>query len=314
MEEGKREFSFHSLERIPLNELTKTFGEAFADYAVHFNESELQAMWVRRGFQADLSFGAFHTDRLVSFTLNGVGLHEGQKTAYDTGTGTVPACRGQKLVSAVFTHSIPFLRQAGIKQYLLEVLQENIPAITIYKGIGFKVTRELAYFKQQVSDLRLTTGSTTGDVGREEDRKVDFTLPIDYALEDIHPAVLVEQLAGSTSLFWDVSPSWQNSFASVLRAQHSLVAKIVRESNSGTIAGYCIFEPSSGDITQIAVAKNHRRKGLARVLLHSVLHHHCTTPTIKLVNIEDTCESVFAFAHAIELPLKGKQFEMILEL
>lgn len=40
--------------------------------------------------------------------------------------------RGQNLADTIFTHSIPFLREAGIHQYLLEVLQNNEKAIAVY--------------------------------------------------------------------------------------------------------------------------------------------------------------------------------------
>ena len=40
--------------------------------------------------------------------------------------------RGQNLAGTIFTHSIPFLREAGIHQYLLEVLQNNEKAIAVY--------------------------------------------------------------------------------------------------------------------------------------------------------------------------------------
>jgi ribosomal protein S18 acetylase RimI-like enzyme len=80
-----------------------------------------------------LSFGAFKNEDLLAFTFNGIGEYHGIKTAYDTGTGTLKEYRGQGLAKCIFQHSLPFLEEAGIRQYLLEVLQHNEGAVALYK-------------------------------------------------------------------------------------------------------------------------------------------------------------------------------------
>lgn len=44
-------------------------------------------MLPRRGYEPRLSFAVFDEGRIVAFTLNGIGLFNGVKTAYDTGPG-----------------------------------------------------------------------------------------------------------------------------------------------------------------------------------------------------------------------------------
>ncbi len=94
-------------------------------------------MLSRRGFVPSLSFGIFEGDKLISFTLNGIGQFNGEKTAYDTGTGTIKEYRGRGLASKIFTDSLPFLKQAGVSQYLLEVLQHNTNAVGVISKTRF---------------------------------------------------------------------------------------------------------------------------------------------------------------------------------
>jgi len=50
------------------------------------------------------------------------------------------------LATKIFEYSIPFLKKANVSQYLLEVLQHNTKAVSVYKKIGFEVSREFNYF------------------------------------------------------------------------------------------------------------------------------------------------------------------------
>ena len=138
-----------SLKSISFNILFDAFNKAFKDYEIQFNEQELSSMLKRRGFIPELSFGAFDNGKLISFTFNGIGYYNGIYTAYDTGTGTVTEHRGMGLAAKIFNHSIPFLKEAGVSQYLLEVLQHNTKAVSLYKKLGFKVSREFNYFFQK---------------------------------------------------------------------------------------------------------------------------------------------------------------------
>lgn len=112
-----------SLEHIDFDTLFEGFSNAFSDYEIHFDKNEVQFMLIRRGYVPHLSFAAFDNGKIVSFTLNGIGLFNGIPTAYDTGTGTVKSFRGRGIAGEIFKYSLPYLKEAGIRQYLLEVLQ-----------------------------------------------------------------------------------------------------------------------------------------------------------------------------------------------
>ncbi len=279
-----------SLEDTSFEGLFEGFNLAFADYEMQLNKNELQTMLFRRGFVPELSFGAFIEDSLVAFTFNGIGSFEGVKTAYDTGTGTIKEFRGKGLATRIFNYSIPFLKDAGVSQYLLEVLQHNTKAVSVYRKLGFEVSREFYYSVQKNENIRLNAKKMDPDIIIEE---TDFTLK------------------DSMRRFWEFNPSWQNSFESISRKPNDF--KILGAFRNSQLLGYCIFEPTSGDITQIAIDAKYRRIGLGTSLIKSALKynmHH----SLKAINTEINCDSMSEFLNSISMFPSGKQYEMIKEL
>lgn len=279
-----------SLAHTDFDTLCAAFAEAFAGYGIRTDAESLRRMLRRRGFAPELSFAAFDGGRIAAFTFNGIGTHGGLPTAYDTGTGTLPAYRGQGLASRIFTCSIPHLRAAGIRQYLLEVLQHNPAAIAVYRKMGFEVTREFNYFGQEKQRIRTP------------EKRPAFP----HALRP----------AGTGSLrhlarFHDFRPSWQNDDDSVARAGGELVGFGLYRGDEPL--GYCICEPSTGDIARLAVAPGCRRQGVGSALLRHALDT-ITADSVKVVNAEPGCEALTRFLDAMNIPINGKQFEMVREL
>jgi ribosomal protein S18 acetylase RimI-like enzyme len=265
------------------SEVYKAFSLAFADYEVQVNELQWQAMMRRRGFQPQLSFGAFDGDKLVAFTLNGIGEFGGIPTAYDTGTGTAIEYRKQGLATRIFEYSLPYLREAGIRQYLLEVLKHNTGAVSVYRNLGFEVTREFNYFGQVNEAVHLPASSC-------EVKEVD----VDMCL--------------SVSGFCDFPPSWQNDFSSIKRALEGFLCLGAFIENR--LSGYCIFEPVSGDVTQLAVESQLRRQGIGSALLREAVKQNRHT-AIKVINTDTACTCITNFLKAKNIELKGQQFEMV---
>jgi len=235
-----------SLSDTSFEEIFAAFHLAFSDYEIQINDQQLSAMLKRRGFNPDLSFAAFVEGRIVAFTLNGIGTYNGKLTAYDTGTGTLKQYRGQGLASKIFEYSIPFLKKENIEQYVLEVLQHNSKAVSVYQKLGFEVVREFNYFTAEPDKINLNSNKSD-----------------EFLISKIDVNI-VESLTE----FCDFNPSWQNSVESVKRDMTRF--EILAVSVANKIVGYCIFEPKSGDITQLAVDKNYRRKGVGSVLLAEV--------------------------------------------
>jgi ribosomal protein S18 acetylase RimI-like enzyme len=116
-----------------------------------------------------------------------------------------------------------------------------------------------------------------------------------------------KQMAG----FMDFEPSWQNSFEAIGRCLNDFM--ILGAYTGDNLVGHCIFEPVSGDLTQIAVSKSHRREGIASALLEEALKHN-KHDSVKVVNTEISCNSITSFIESNNIPLLGKQFEMIRQL
>jgi ribosomal protein S18 acetylase RimI-like enzyme len=276
-----------SLNRTNFNTIFKAFSLAFADYELQLNRVQLETMFKRRGFNPDLSFGAFEGDEIVAFTCNGIGNYNGIATAYDTGTGTLSDYRGKGLATKIFEYSIPHLKETNIKQYLLEVLQHNTKAVSVYRNLGFEVSREFNYFTQENNEIH------------NEIKKSGLPCSIEK--------INIENFT-SISEFWDFYPSWQNSFESIQRVKDDFISLGAFYENR--LTGYCVFEPVSGDITQIAVDKQYRKKGIASLLLQEIikLNRH---NSIKVLNTEISCSSITEFLKSKNIDIKGKQFEMI---
>ena len=272
------------------SELYEAFRQAFADYEIQLDSLELETMLKRRGFTPDLSFGAFEDRKLVAFTFNGIGSFRGIGTAYDTGTGTLPEFRGKGLAGKIFEASIPFLREAGVEQYLLEVLQHNEKAVSLYRKLGFRVTREFNYFVEENSRVKMVKnlsdpGITIGSV----------TLP-----------EILEH-----SGFMDFIPSWQNDLDSVQRTVDDFTCFGAYYKNK--LVGYCICDPGTGDLTQIAVDPLWRRKGIGTALVRSAVKEN-RHRNLKMINTESGHDGINRFMESLGLPCRGKQFEMIRSL
>lgn len=276
-----------SLKGIDFNALYKAFNQAFADYEMQLDKMQLQSMLKRRGFNPDLSFAAFDKDEIVAFTFNGIGDFNGLSTAYDTGTGTLKEYRGQGLASQIFEYSVPYLREMGIKQYLLEVLQHNPKAISVYTKQGFETTREFYYFRQKSEKIE------------NKIKAIDYPYTIKpISINDFD----------SITRFWDFIPSWQNSLESIDRAKDDFVSLGLFFENR--LVGYSVFEPTSGDITQLAVDKQERRKGIASLLLKEMIDLN-KNDSVKVINTDITNDPLTHFLQSKNIPIAGKQFEMI---
>ena len=276
-----------SLAGTDFGTLFEAFSQAFADYEVQLNEVQLRRMLKRRGFNARLSFAAFDEGRIAAFTLNGIGTYYGVRTAYDTGTGTLEAYRGRGLATQIFEHSIPYLKEAGVDRYLLEVLQHNTKAVSVYRKLGFEVTREFNYFSQEQGEVDIPASvSETPCPVREIDLRKQ------------------EEVPG----FWDFRPSWQNSFESIVRSPEDFVS--LGAFSGERLIGYCVFEPASGDITQLAVDKDFRGRGAGSRLLAEMLRLN-EAGAVKAVNTDVGCEAVTRFLERRNIPVRGRQFEMI---
>lgn len=262
------------------------FDVAFGDYAVSFSPSAsfLGEMTRRRGVRFDLSVGVREGDRLVAFTLNGLGRWQGELTAYDCGTGVIPAYRGRRLTSLMLAKTVELLRAEGATQYLLEVIQANEKAIRAYRGAGFGTSRELRCW--QLEELSRPASST-------------------IAIEDNAPFD-----AATMASMRDCEPSWQNDDESIARAGDPHVTFTVRDDMG--VAATAVLFPMTNDLAQLAVAPRARRRGFGTALL-AAARERCDKP-LRILNVDARDDGTNAFLAAAGATEIVRQFEMLKRL
>ncbi len=280
-----------NLENIDFNTLYRGFEDAFSDYDVSFGREELHSMLIRRGFDPRHSFAAFDNHLMVAFAFNGTGIFSDIPTAYDIASGTVPDYRRQGILGKILTDSLPLLRADGIRQYLLEVLQSNHKAISLYLRSGFTVVREFDCYRQSI-------------------RLVDIP---DDALQKVRCAIKrVDVDRVRDGLLWcDFNPSWQNSIDSIGRGESGLIC--LGAFIDDEMVGYCVSDPLTGDVAQIAVRGASRRRGVGSRLLQAAVSH-MKTDYVKVLNVSSDNVELPAFLASRNVKLSNRQFEMKLAL
>lgn len=274
--------AYRLLSAEDFNSLYDCFLAAFSDYAVDMQMSreQFQQRLTRDGVCLDLSAGAFEGDRMIAFCMNAFGEWQKNKTAYDAGTAVIPAYRGRGVAKEMMALLERRLKEAGAVQYLLEVLTSNVPAVELYKKLGFAETRRLAVFR---SDTRIDRSS---DV---------ITRPVERPDWPVFRT------------FWDGYPSWQNSTAAVDRivADRVILGAYVNDE----CVGYGVLFRPSANLMQLAVAPSHRRNRVGSAIL-SALETEVSEP-LKINNIDEDLKSSLAFYEANGYKHVLGQYEMI---
>lgn len=248
-----------------------------------FSFASFERMMRRRGLIPELSIGAFREGQVVGFSLTGLRLCNGIPTAYDIATGVVPEYRRQGVTSEIFRQEKAILKEKQIEQYLLEVIQENLPAVWLYQKQGFQIRREFYCFQIDQSRLTLCARHHT-----ERANGIDIK-------------------KGET--FWNFEPSWQNSAASVSAVPEAFAGAVVRL--HGEVAGYGMIERETGDIPQLAVNPKFRGIGVGSSLLAG-LAKDTEAEKVRILNIEASQDAVLNFLTALGFEFYVSQYEMLL--
>ncbi|NFP91183.1 GNAT family N-acetyltransferase [Clostridium sporogenes] len=283
-------FSYDTLENISIETLHRTFLNAFSDYQVKMDLPILkfQYMLQRRGYVAKASIGAFNDETLVGFVLNGVRNWDGKLTAYDTGTGVIETYRKQGITSNMLLNVRQLFKEMGVEQYLLEVIQSNTSAFQLYKKQGFKILREFECFHLDKNKYNPITT---------------------YKVE--HVNMINSNAWRELTGFWDFVPSWQNSIDSINAVSDAFIYSIVRLDDN--IVGYGVIDKKTGDIPQIAVNKNYRRKGIARSILTDLMKN-TESYNINVINVDGESRSMKDFLLKLGFECGVSQYEMIFKL
>lgn len=275
----------------------RTFMEAFADYYIDtsfITEEMLYNRAVKNGVDFQSSIGAFDGEEMVGVTIVGLDEWRGVSAAYDIGTGIVPAHRGKGIAGRMFDFGVPRLRERGVKRFVLEVIQENEPAIRAYKAAGFQVTREFDCFQWKLDRAR---------PGQDVRARLKIR-PVD------------RDRLGEFETHLDWPPSWENSFASVRRIPDEVVLYGAFDGGRPSeCVGLLVYYPLINWITTLVVRRDRRRKGVATALLsYFAEHHREAAPLVKLPNVDHSDKAMFSLLKKMGFELTVRQFEMEFEL
>jgi len=269
-----------SLRDLPLAQLVETFNESFTGYFVPIQMSEELLAEKIRVEDIDLggSMGVFDKNQLVGFTLVGLRDINGELCGYNAGTGVIPEYRGQRLPGQMYDLLKAALKPRGLAQLQLEVISKNTPAIRSYRRSGMQISRLLDCFQGKIEHLR----NRPNDVVFEQ-----IPMPDDAVLKALR----------------EVEPSWQDTHASAQKRGSKCLAILRKEE----IVGYALYHRNR--VSQLAVRKDQRRRGLATLLLYTI-QEEAQAP-LKLMNIDTRAESVSAFLNYSGLSSFIRQYEMI---
>ena len=254
---------FKIITKNHFKQLHKTFQLSFRNYHTTINTSlsAFESRIERIGVSLNLSVAAYHNDEMVGFIIQAEDIIQGIKTAYNGGTGILPAYRGNKLSKRLYEYNFEMLKKCGFEQCILEVISENIPALKIYAQLGFIPSRELVCYR-------------TVNNFRQSLPKIKINLQkLENSIPDWH---LYQQ-------FFDFVPSWQNTTKSILRNYENEI--IIEASYKAEIIGVIIFDPLQGKISQLAVHSDFRRKGIGTQLLRAA-SALIRTNAVSIINVD----------------------------
>lgn len=243
------DYEIKFLDQTSFDDIHAAMTEAFADYLMDMSYMTREVMWrrsVKNGVDLAYSPGAFLDGRLVGLTLVGLGTWAGEPAAFDACTGIVKAHRGQGMAGRLFEAALPALKRRGTTRFLLEVLQENEPAVKAYERTGFRITRPMICYQR--TDPQLPSGGESLDikpVGRE-------------ALDALLPEL-------------DWQPSWENTFDAIRAVPDEI--RLYGAFDGPACVGLVAYYPTLRWIMSLVVKRSHRGRGIGKALLAHALRH-----------------------------------------
>ena len=154
------------------------------------------------------------------------------------------------------------------REYVLEVIDVNTKAFELYRSLGFEITRGLQCWTYEFTE---------------------------------EPETSFDALTAPDDTWCDAAPSWQNSTASIRRARTEHVV-------IGDDRGYAIVFPGNGDLPQLAVRRDARRRGAGTQLLQAAAS--IAGKPLRILNVDERDAGIAAFLEDNGAKRTVRQFEM----
>jgi ribosomal protein S18 acetylase RimI-like enzyme len=240
----------------------EAFIDAFSEYEVPIDMplEKLQEMMKTRDLNPDFSVGCFDGDLLVGFILTGYREINGQKVCYDGGTGVIKAYQRKGIGEMMLKELLQRLKEKEVTRFVLEVLENNTPAINLYEKYGFTKKRKLECFEIEKQNLQ-----------RVPDPGLEITIT--------NPARVVE----NEEKFHLFQPTWQNETRSVINVKENYT--LVSLSYSGRVLCYGYVHKNKGDIPQTGILEEWKIRGL-EASLFTELAKQTESEKLRVLNVE----------------------------
>lgn len=270
-----------SLTSVSFEVIMECFHISFEGYFVKMptDNAYFKNRWKAAKVDYSLSFGMFDNDKLVGFIINAIDFRNGNKIAYNTGTGVIPSHRGQKIVKSIYDYTIPILKAENIDLCTLEVITKNVGAIKAYENVGFEICKTYHCFNTSFEN--------------DFDTKIQF--------EEIESSQFDWSLSKNESLY-----SWDNQQEAI---QRNTTLSYYYFKNEVAILGYVIINTTTGYIAQIEVFSNTSEDYMK--LVKALTNFNAT---LKINNIDKSLEYKIEAFKTLNFNNTIDQYEMMLKL
>ena len=270
-------YHYQNLEHVSLRDISRCLNAAFSDYSVpvRLSEVDLSGLFLASGIDRRLSFGAFFEGQLVGCMLNSRGIYQGCRATFDVATGVIPEHRGKQVFAGLFDLARQTMKQYQIQRYYLEVLQQNTPAISLYKRHGFSITRGFVVFSGSTSQKSQLPERVQYTTFSEFDPPKDGISRNEPSYED------------SDNLLWLCPELYDVAY---IKAQN--------------VSAWCVFERRTGQILQFGWEHIQDLREVVQWLLGRY-------PFVTVKNIESTERQLLDMLASLPFQIVAKQYEMV---
>lgn len=276
---------FSTLEDFTLNELCELFNRAFADYfvTIRLTPEQLHEKILSEDIKLDKSVGIIQKNQLVGFIFHALRNINGKLVAYNAGTGVIPEFRGKNATEKMYGFILPELIEMNVSEVMLEVMEQNIPAIKSYSKVGFEKIVDLNCYKGKLARLEYSSDISIKEINKEN-------------LDNMQN-------------FWTWNPTWQHATETIKKSD---VYKILGAFVNDEIVGYLAANPNSGRVAQFAVNSAYRKRGIGKALFSSFSKF--TDTEMSIINVDGNCFETHSFLLKLGFTHFLTQHKMCLKL
>jgi ribosomal protein S18 acetylase RimI-like enzyme len=264
------------LENIEFDIIVDCFLKSFENYYVKFptDKNYFKERWKMAKVDYALSYGMFDGGKLVGFIINAIDTRNGEKIAFNTGTGVLPEYRGKRIVRSIYDFAIPDLKINGVEKCSLEVIIENIKAIKSYQSIGFNICKTFNCF--------------SGEIQLSSKEKIELN-QVDYDAFDW------EKLPNQNLYSWDFN-------SKVIKNGDYKYYQILKDNFPES---FFIINPMNKYLAQFEILK--KSDGCWHRLFEGIQE---VSNSIKIINVDTRLNEKIDFLNSIGLSNTVNQYEM----